>query len=606
VSKPLPEQQSPNPASDDGQFHLDPSKGKIESIVHHFNNHEYQAGVSELKALEDSDNHGLGALWRRHLSVINGDVNLKALGISDADQLLGVSKNGNLMTTSSDDSRIQYRQPSDLSVKISARMNPYYLQQIQETKTYEERLAKANDMLAHPLPKGESAQQVESIIRDFNNGNVKDGIATLRTLQAQDSIQEPEMWLRHIAAVNCNVDLRKLGIDNASQILSVDDNGRLVTASSDLSKSQTRSVDDVTKIEKEALLAPSPNITNAGDETFVSFTGDSELYERAKRVQTLMSEAEAARQPLAPGDHRLSITSDGEQRELDVHVPPNYDPTKPTRAFYVLHNALFGGDEAAYGEMENETHLNEKADKENFIVVYAMAETHENPDNQLAGIGFQYHSWNSQGAGMNVTYGNYDDVNYIKAGTRLLDAKLNISDRYLLGLSEGGEFAPHVAGRMPGYWSGIGVWHPTSEGHEAEPVGDPLAYVQITGDKDQVLVRSGGTTSLFMFGDLFGKLYPRLATSEPTEAFDRMAQAQGCTGTPEITRTPTGITTEFTAAQCATRRPVVDIDRFADEHAVDSDTPNGLINWELGRRDGSWDSVQYLVDFLSQYHRHPA
>jgi poly(3-hydroxybutyrate) depolymerase len=589
--------ESANP--DTKAFHLDPSVSKIESIVHHFNQREFKAGVAELKALEDADNHGRGDAWNRHIAVINGSVNLKSLGIADADQLLGVSKNGNLITTNKDDTRQQFRLPADLSVKLDSSIMPKDLDQIANTKTYQERVAKAGDMAAHPEPPGDSAKEVQQIISNFNSGNLRDGAAALRKLQGEDSKKEPEMWLRHIAAVNANIDFHKMGINNASQILSVDEKGRLITASPDLKTEQTRSLDAPNSVQAEKALATSSFIG-------ITYSGDSKLYGQAQEVATLQHEAQEAREPLTPGNHRLSITSDGEQREVDVYVPKGYDASKPTRAFYVLHNALIGGD-VAHGEMENETHLNEKADQQNFIVVYPMAEAHENDANKLDGIGFTYHSWNSPGAGMNVTYGNYDDVNYIKAATKLVDSKLNVGDRYLLGFSEGGEFAPQVAAKMPGYWSGIGVWHPTNLGTEAVPHNDALAFEQITGEKDGMLARMGGTTD--MLWGMFGKLYPRLATSEPTRTFDVMAQAEGCTGDPSVDKSiPTRVTTTFSPQQCALGRPVVDVDQLQGEHAVDGDTGNfvtRVMGWFTGSKDRTWDSTQYFVDTLSQYHKNP-
>jgi poly(3-hydroxybutyrate) depolymerase len=581
-------------------FHLDPTKDKVDSIVSHFNKREFQAGVTELKALEDIDNHGLGAAWNRHIAVINGSINLQSLGIANADQLMGVTNNGTLITTNKADTREQFRQADNLSLRAELPLVYGQQEQIDQTKTYEQRKDVANQMEAHPEPKGDSANEVQKIIGSFNSGNLREGAAALRKLQDEDSKKEPEMWGRHIAAVNCNIDLKKMGIDNASQILSVDDKGRLVTASPDLKTEQVRALDAPNQVQQEKTLATSSLLG-------ITYSGDSKAYSQAQEVATLQREAQAAREPLTPGNHRLSITSDGEQREVDVYVPKNYDSSKPTRAFYVFHNALMG-DDVAHGEMENETHINEKADQQGFIVVYPLAETHENDANKPFGIGVPYHSWNSLGAGMNVTYGNYDDVNYVKAATKLIDSKLNIGDRYALGFSEGGEFAPHVVAKMPGYWSGIGTWHPTSMGTEAEPNGDPVAYAQITGEKDGVLVRNGGTAPLFAIGDLFGDLYPRLALSEPTQAFDRMAEAQGCSGTPTVDRSNKDqVVTSFTAQQCTTGRPVIDVDRLQGEHAVDwdRDEGNGLMGWEFGRKDRHFDSTQYFIGLLSQYHRNP-
>jgi poly(3-hydroxybutyrate) depolymerase len=197
----------------------------------------------------------------------------------------------------------------------------------------------------------------------------------------------------------------------------------------------------------------------------------------------------------------------------------------------------------------------------------------------------------------------------MKEATKLVDSRLNTDPnaRYLLGFSEGAEFAPHVVGNMPGYWAGVGAWHPTREGAEAAPDGDPVAYVQITGEKDKVLPRYGGTADDTFMGGIFGTLYPRLASSEPTAAFDRMAQSQGATGNPTIDKSdPARIVTTFKSDQTATHRPVVEVDEINGEHAVDDNSGGFMtraIGWVTGSKDRSFDSPQYMVDTLLKYRK---
>lgn len=267
----------------------------------------------------------------------------------------------------------------------------------------------------------------------------------------------------------------------------------------------------------------------------------------------------------------------------------------------------------AHGLIEMETHLNEKADKadkngKGFIVVYPLAEVHQNDKNYVGMLGAKYHfsyiSWNSPGAGMNVTYGDYDDLNYLRSMTQLIDGKMpnrpqllntDPNARYLLGFSEGGEFAPQIAANMPGYWAGIGILHGTSLGTERMPAKDPMAYVQITGELDNMLPREGG-------GGMFGWLYPRLSTSHPTAEFDRMAQAEGCQGTPRVDKSdPKKAVTTFSAEQCDSHRPVIDVDIYADHHAADGHGGN-LVAYVMGTytglRHSYIDSTDILLDTL--------
>ena len=43
--------------------------------------------------------------------------------------------------------------------------------------------------------------------------------------------------------------------------------------------------------------------------------------------------------PLAPGDHNRSLKMGEQTRSYLVHIPPNYDPQKPTPVVLVLHGA---------------------------------------------------------------------------------------------------------------------------------------------------------------------------------------------------------------------------------------------------------------------------
>jgi polyhydroxybutyrate depolymerase len=69
--------------------------------------------------------------------------------------------------------------------------------------------------------------------------------------------------------------------------------------------------------------------------------------------------------PLGPGDHTRIIEVDKRSRTCLVHVPPKYDPKKPTPVVLAFHG---GGSNAE--QMIKFCGLNETADKHGFIVVY--------------------------------------------------------------------------------------------------------------------------------------------------------------------------------------------------------------------------------------------
>jgi len=68
---------------------------------------------------------------------------------------------------------------------------------------------------------------------------------------------------------------------------------------------------------------------------------------------------------LGPGDPTRSLEVDKRTRTYLVHVPPKYDPKKPTPVVLAFHG---GGSNAE--QMVRFCGLNETADKHGFIVVY--------------------------------------------------------------------------------------------------------------------------------------------------------------------------------------------------------------------------------------------
>src|SRR5438067_875168 len=47
--------------------------------------------------------------------------------------------------------------------------------------------------------------------------------------------------------------------------------------------------------------------------------------------------------PLGPGDHRRELTVGGRDRSYLLHVPPGYDPKRPTPVVLAFHGAMMNG-----------------------------------------------------------------------------------------------------------------------------------------------------------------------------------------------------------------------------------------------------------------------
>lgn len=103
--------------------------------------------------------------------------------------------------------------------------------------------------------------------------------------------------------------------------------------------------------------------------------------------------------PLVPGDHTQTVDHDDRTRSCLVHVPPKYNPKRPTPIVLVFHG---GGSNAE--QMMRYCGLNEKADKEGFIAVYPN------------GTGRLEHmlTWNGGNCCAYAQWNNVDDVGFTR------------------------------------------------------------------------------------------------------------------------------------------------------------------------------------------------
>src|SRR5579883_930204 len=97
--------------------------------------------------------------------------------------------------------------------------------------------------------------KVESVINHFNKGESQDAVRELKALEQMDNHGTGPVWQRHIALINAGVDLSKLGMADADQILGVDGDGSLITADKKLMREQFRSPDSLA-IKHQNMIMP--------------------------------------------------------------------------------------------------------------------------------------------------------------------------------------------------------------------------------------------------------------------------------------------------------------------------------------------------------------
>ncbi|HEY9712568.1 MAG TPA: PHB depolymerase family esterase [Chroococcales cyanobacterium] len=218
---------------------------------------------------------------------------------------------------------------------------------------------------------------------------------------------------------------------------------------------------------------------------------------------------------LKAGDHPISLTVDGRERQVEIHVPPGYDGSKPIPVMYLMPG--MGG---SIAQMKNETGMNRRADQNGFAVVYVQALAKEFPGT----LGLEHSpSWNLDHGSLTDKTAGYDDLNYIKAADRLVDSSLNVDKnaKYIAGFSEGGGAAQFIAESMPHTFAGVGSVHGTHLDSDLLPYkDDPTAFIAIHGDNDHMLPLSGGRGFMTV-------LVSRAAQSEPAVQPGIWARAEG-------------------------------------------------------------------------------
>ena len=139
--------------------------------------------------------------------------------------------------------------------------------------------------------------------------------------------------------------------------------------------------------------------------------------------------------PLAPGDHTRTLQVDGRERSYLVHVPPKYDPEKPTPVVLIFHGAATNA-----SIMVGFCGMNPKADEANFVTVYPNG----------TGTANLFLTWNSGGFhGPNADQ-RPDDVKFVSMLLDDLATVVNIDPKrvFATGMSNGGMMCYRLAAEL--------------------------------------------------------------------------------------------------------------------------------------------------------------
>jgi polyhydroxybutyrate depolymerase len=179
-----------------------------------------------------------------------------------------------------------------------------------------------------------------------------------------------------------------------------------------------------------------------------------------------------------PGDYDFNTSFDGQDRHYKVHVPPNYDGTKPMPLVLLLHGHSQDGN-----EISRLTKLNKVADREGFIAVY--------PDATYPAGRKEWRAWDTDN-GLMGPNAHADDVGFLRniIDTAEKNYKVDPKRIYMGGLSNGGMMSFRAAGELSDKLAAIAVVSGAMSGVEP-PLKHPLSVLNMHGTEDEIIPYEG-------------------------------------------------------------------------------------------------------------------
>jgi polyhydroxybutyrate depolymerase len=176
---------------------------------------------------------------------------------------------------------------------------------------------------------------------------------------------------------------------------------------------------------------------------------------------------------LPSGDHERSLISEGVPRAYWVHVPPAYDPSRPTPVVLILHSALMNGP-----SMAKFCGMNEKADQAGFVAVY--------PNGNGPTALFKY--WDAGG----VKVRDADDVGFISRVLDDLETLVHVDRQrvFAAGMSNGGMMCYRLAAELSNRIAAVASVAGSMAIDDCRPAR-PVPVLHIHGTKDGLVLYNG-------------------------------------------------------------------------------------------------------------------
>lgn len=225
---------------------------------------------------------------------------------------------------------------------------------------------------------------------------------------------------------------------------------------------------------------------------------------------TLVIAALIGAETLNPGDHNRKLTVDGRERNFLVHIPPKYDPKKPTPVILAFHG---GGANAS--NMVAFSNLNDKSDKSGFIVVYPNGSGRQEKILSFNGGNCCAYAMNNK----------IDDVEFTRKILDNLAKSANIDPKriYATGISNGGIMCYLLASELSERIAAIA------------PVGGPMGTSNCNPKRPVSVIHFHGTDDEFApFKGGKGKGFTGTEFYSVDHSIQAWIKANGCNKAPSI------------------------------------------------------------------------
>jgi polyhydroxybutyrate depolymerase len=217
-----------------------------------------------------------------------------------------------------------------------------------------------------------------------------------------------------------------------------------------------------------------------------------------------------------PGNHLRTLQVGDLARSYYVHVPPKFDPARPTPLVVVFHGAGMNG-----AIMMRFSGFNAKADDANFVAVY--------PNGTGVGDAFLTWTWNAGSTAGLIAQNKADDVAFTKAMLADVAKWIRVDPRrvYAVGMSNGGMMAHRVGVELADRFAAVAAVAGPLALNRCDP-SRPVPVLHFHGTKDPLIPIEGPTATV----------QAMIQYRPVEEAMRAWAKADGCSGEPTVTELP--------------------------------------------------------------------